>query len=241
MTEQELEKQIAALLAEARHDEPTPPEVLARLEDTLSGLVAERSAQSGARPVTPPDGEHPADPANVVPLRRRWRTALALAAAVAVVAGGVGLLSHRGPRSGSPTAGGAAQSTTHSTHASHPARKPSSGLMIPAPSAAAGARGPTRLTSAGFARQAARLVAGSNQAFAAERPKSAHRPGGSALSVGPMCRRPANLPAHARTVPVTYDGRAALLVIDPAVHGRRQVTVWSCSGARRLDHAVVGR
>lgn len=53
-------------LAEARHTDPVPAEVAARLEMTLAGLVAERGAG-----------------AEVVPLRRRrWPAVLAAAAAV---------------------------------------------------------------------------------------------------------------------------------------------------------------
>ena len=50
---------VRGLLAEARHDGPTPPEVVARLDETLASLRAERvpdqtsEQASGARPATP--------------------------------------------------------------------------------------------------------------------------------------------------------------------------------------------
>ena len=50
---------VRRLLADARHDEPVPPEVAARLDDALAGLRAERAAAT----------------ADVVPLRRRRRAA----------------------------------------------------------------------------------------------------------------------------------------------------------------------
>ena len=34
---------VRRLLADARHDGPTPPEVVARLDETLAALVADRS------------------------------------------------------------------------------------------------------------------------------------------------------------------------------------------------------
>lgn len=66
---------VRRLLAEARHDEPMPADLAARLEDVLAGLVAERE-----------EAEEPA-PATVVPLRRRrrWPQVLVAAAAVSVL------------------------------------------------------------------------------------------------------------------------------------------------------------
>lgn len=76
---------LRALLADARADGPVPADVVARLDETLAALTADRRTQ----PVSD------AAAANVVPLRRRSRLAprlLAAAAAVVVVgAGGVGL------------------------------------------------------------------------------------------------------------------------------------------------------
>ena len=79
---------IRALLAElgsGPDGEPLPPEVAARLDDTLALLVAERSRAGGARP------EDETTAANVVPLRRRWlpRAAVAAAAVIVLGAGGV--------------------------------------------------------------------------------------------------------------------------------------------------------
>ena len=79
---------IRALLAElgsGPDGEPLPPEVAARLDDTLALLVAERGRAGGARP----EDETTAD--NVVPLRRRWlpRAAVAAAAVIVLGAGGV--------------------------------------------------------------------------------------------------------------------------------------------------------
>jgi hypothetical protein len=75
---------VRRLLAEARHDGPTPPEVVARLEATLSSLQAERAA----------DGETAADKAPVIDLgalRRRRLASVGVLAAAAVVVAGVAL------------------------------------------------------------------------------------------------------------------------------------------------------
>ena len=65
---------VRRLLAEARHDEPLPADLAARLDEVLAGLVAGRE-----------EAEEPA-PATVVPLRRRrWPQVLVAAAAVTVL------------------------------------------------------------------------------------------------------------------------------------------------------------
>lgn len=67
---------VRRLLAEARHDGPTPPEVVARLEDTLTSLRAERSEAAGSAPVV-----------DLAARRRRFVGAGVMAAAAVVVAG----------------------------------------------------------------------------------------------------------------------------------------------------------
>lgn len=75
---------VRRLLADARHDGPTPPEVVARLDETLASLVAERSA-----PASAPEAAEAA----VVDLgaRRRRRIGAGVLAAAAVVVAGVAL------------------------------------------------------------------------------------------------------------------------------------------------------
>ena len=78
----EQEARVRALLADLGTPPEAasmPPEVAARLDETLAGLVAERQVVSAK------------SPSNVVPLRRRWasRAAAAAAAVIVVGAGGV--------------------------------------------------------------------------------------------------------------------------------------------------------
>lgn len=76
---------LLAGLGSGRGGETMPAEVVARLDDTLARLVAERDA-------APPDEDQEPDEGrtdNVVPLRRRW-AARAGAAAAAVIVIGVG-------------------------------------------------------------------------------------------------------------------------------------------------------
>ncbi len=82
---------IRALLAElgsGPDGRPMPPEVAARLDDTLARLVAERagSPESGPESAGDPD-EHVSAAGNVVPFRRRWVPRATAAAAAVVILG----------------------------------------------------------------------------------------------------------------------------------------------------------
>lgn len=90
---------VRRLLAESRHDGPTPPEVVARLDEALASLVAQR----GTDPVVS-DEPVPA-PVTDLGARRRRLASVGLLAAAAVVVAGVAL-GQALPRSGDDTAGG---------------------------------------------------------------------------------------------------------------------------------------
>lgn len=88
------EAALRRVLAEAAGPEPLPPYVATRLDDVLTGLVAERSTAPSEAPV--PTVSHPEGHGVVVPLdaaarRRRVRVRVLLGAAAAVVAVGVGV------------------------------------------------------------------------------------------------------------------------------------------------------
>ena len=83
----EHDARIRALLAElgsGPDGEPIPPEVEARLDDTLALLLAQRAGTGSAAA-----DEHGADEStsDVVPLRRRWTPRAAVAAAAVIVLG----------------------------------------------------------------------------------------------------------------------------------------------------------
>jgi hypothetical protein len=96
---------VRRLLADARHDGPTPPEVVARLDDTLAALVADR----GPAPLA---GEEHRPSAPVVDLgaRRRRMAGVGLLAAAAVVVAGVAIGQGLPGMSGSDDAGSTASS-----------------------------------------------------------------------------------------------------------------------------------
>ncbi len=92
---------VRRLLADARHDGSTPPEVVARLDETLAELVADRSTSTPTSiPTSDPTSGPTGDPSAAQPraaavvdlgARRRRLVGTGLLAAAAVVVAGVAL------------------------------------------------------------------------------------------------------------------------------------------------------
>lgn len=100
---------VRRLLADARHDQPAPPEVVARLEETLASLASER-----ADAPQPDDRRGPAPVIDLGARRRRAAGIAALAAAAVVVAGvaiGQGLPRMQGSADSGASAGAGEDST----------------------------------------------------------------------------------------------------------------------------------
>jgi hypothetical protein len=223
------EEQVRALLADLG-PATVPPEVAARLEETLAELVAER-------PVT--------EQAVVVPLRRRWATRAATAAAAVIVigAGGVAVANLGGfggsndnaaGSTDSATAGGGSSSSESlgGTESPAPAKQPdslSNGLpaRLPRVSAASFDTDVTRLLQ--------RRVAAAGDTAAQRKPTQETKQGHlyAASCPGPGAGN------GTTTTPVLYDGTRAVLVIHPVQGDQRLVEAWTCGGERVLDSAKV--
>jgi hypothetical protein len=109
---------VRRLLADARHDGPPPPEVVARLDDTLASLVSERAAGRTAEAATGHDDRSPARVVDLGSRRRRVASLGLLAAASVVVAGvaiGQGLPRSGGDDSSESSAGSASDSSLADT------------------------------------------------------------------------------------------------------------------------------
>lgn len=105
---------VRRLLADARHDAPAPPEVVARLAETLDSLVAERDAApaTGPRPVDVDDSTTTRTaPVVDLAVRRRRRAGVGLLAAAAVVVAGVAI-GQGLPTSGDTASDGGADAST---------------------------------------------------------------------------------------------------------------------------------
>jgi len=248
--------EVRALLADARVTEPVPASVIARLDDTLASLQAERP------------GTVPADPV-VVPLRRRFAPLIVAAAAVVVVAaGGLGIsrLAQDGSGSSNSSADSAAGSASSLASTPPPASgaksaAPSGGVPAPQAPAIAGeeALALPSIRSTEFAQDAAQVMRslaadtatqgqldssqgtqdtnGSLQAppvTASPRRSSAYDSRAVAACAGP------SIP-DAVVVPARLDGSLVALVFRAPTATDQQVDAWSCDGTTLLTSASVPR
>ena len=78
---------VRRLLADARHDGPPPADVVARLDETLASLTAERVSERTVAPATEHDDRSPGRVVDLGSRRRRVASIGLLAAASVVVAG----------------------------------------------------------------------------------------------------------------------------------------------------------
>jgi hypothetical protein len=97
--------EVRRLLADARHTEPMPGDVAARMDDVLTRLGAETAASTA----TPSDPPYEADRVIPIAAHRRRRAAGLLVAAAAVVVGGVVVGPHPSGGGGSGNAASSAQ------------------------------------------------------------------------------------------------------------------------------------
>lgn len=206
------DRAVRRLLAEAGGSVATPPDVVARLDDTLAALVAERADAASTDRAEPGDTG-----AEVVALRRRtrWRTGLLAAAAVVVVGYGVGAQVTGGGLDGADTAGQASVAEDDAG-----AGVAEEGPTLSRESAPQG-DGVVRLRSQKLAQDVARVLEPTVQGEPADR----------APREGPLgsCAPPDLAPGETAR-PASYDGEPAVLVLGPEERGTVVATVYACAG-----------
>jgi len=233
---------IRALLAElgsGPDGEPIPPEVEARLDDTLAMLVAERG-RTGVS--ADQHGDEPATD-NVVPLRQRWLPRAAVAAAAVIVLGtGSVVVANL-----YTTSGTGQHSASDSAGESKVA--PESGSDSGSDSSTGAAALP-ELSASSFANDVAILLEGrasvstpEGEAADEESPRKNRQ---NAKPVPPGALTSQACPGPQVTdgaVPnlVRYDGRPAVLLIHPERAGRQVVEAWNCVGNRKLASTTITR
>lgn len=211
------EAAVRARLAEARHTEPVPADVVTRLDAVLADLTAERRR-------TPPE---PAAPVVHLPSRRRRAVASGLVAAAAVVALGVALPQVLDPGgseeslSAGDSAGDAAvqappgAGSDARSEAGGSADSSAPGEMVEEPGASSERSGstfaaPVALRSDEPLRPAVRALAdGGSTAYDAD--------AGCAPGTG-----------EGERVDATWDGRPAVVVLRPVTDDRQVVDVYVC-------------
>ena len=246
--------EVRALLADARVTEPVPASVIARLDDTLASLRAERP------------GRAPAD-AVVVPLRRRFAPMIVAAAAVVVVAaGGVGI--SRLAQDGSGSSNSSADSAAGSASSLASTPPPESGAKSAAPSAGsvpapqlAGEKALAlpSIRSTEFAQDAAQVMRSLTADTAAQGqldssqgtqdtngslqapPVTASPRRGSAYDTRAVAACTGPSIADTVVVPARLDGSLVALVFRAPTATAQQVEAWSCDGSTLVTSASVPR
>ena len=231
----EQEQRIRALLADlgTSPDAATmPPEVAARLEETLAELVAKH----------PMAAETSSDV--VVPLRRRWAPRAA-AAAAAVIVLGVGGVAAANLLGGSNDSTNSSTADSSSAGGGSTAGESLSGSATPTPKIppaslpnALQARLP-RISAASFDSDVAQLLQRRDAPAGDSAAQRTHQkdPTKSQLYAA-SC--PGPKASNGTTItPVLYDGPPTALVIHPAQGGQQLVEAWTCGGDRELDSAEV--
>lgn len=243
------EREVRRRLAEARHDEPMPDEVAARMDRTLAGLAGERApegAGGGAGSVSQDPAQDPAqepvqepvqDPAVVaLASRRRRRVVGLLSAAAAVLVVGVGVNQVLGPsRDGGGAASSADAGASSAEAGDGDAVKargqqdaPSDTTSLAVPATGFALDSPVRVRADHFSADVARA----RHLAARAHGWHGHDDGRvGAGGAGPddepyVCPR-----AHwgrGTRVPVLYDGRAAVLLLRPSDGDTQVVDLFGC-------------
>ncbi|RYP83788.1 hypothetical protein EKO23_17960 [Nocardioides guangzhouensis] len=217
------------MLAEARHDQPVPPEVVARLDAVLaelgSGVAAEAPATSD---------EATGEPA-VVPLRpreqdseerrlhRRFSRVLLAAAAVLAIGYGATQVLPNVTQSGSGDSGSASTADSAETPQAP---------EVAGGDAGARAETPTPVTDLGIAGLRPIDPGALDRDLAMLRRESARSEQFAGNRGTDMVRcGPADPVPGARYVGAAYDGRPALVVYHPVRNGRQTVELYLCDTA----------
>lgn len=195
------EDQVRRLLADARHEEPVPADVAARLD----GVLADLRAESRRTPV-----------ADDLAARRRRRTARnLLVAAAAVVVAGVGISQVDLGSSGDDSAGSTSADAPESSALRSDAGAQNE-LAAPHPR-------PLVLRSEDFDRQVRRLRPG---ATLDPLPESLTDSSAGDLAGADWCDDPAW--GGGERLPVRYDGMRGVLVLRTPVDGSRVADLYLC-------------
>jgi hypothetical protein len=211
-----------------------PQDVVDRLDDVLSELVADRAGRAGSTTTAGPPSDAPAEQDELASHRhRRWPNVLVAAAAVAVIAAAGGAVATRGFGGGGAESGSAASSADR-------VASESAGIAAPTPASPSGSPPATSLRGSGktagvlvpalssrtLARDVRRVVAAGPKAYLAPQGTTRDLPA-LPRPDGALCGRP-DAPGGADLVAVRLDGKPATLLLGPVKNGVRVARVYSC-------------
>jgi hypothetical protein len=210
------QEEVRRLLAEARHVDPMPDDVVDRLDRVLAGLATESGDDRVAAPA-----------ASVVSLasRRRHRAKTALVAAAAVVAVGIGL----GQVIGDGVGGGGGADSTAASSAQE--RESSADLDARADSEYLVVTEPLPVRPEHFSSDVRRIRGGLRSLVTDQTSKSP-----PALSSSPSedyaCAAASSGPGA--LVPVRYGSRRGVLLFEPVRGDSQVVELFACGNAEAL-------
>ena len=236
MTPEQEEQVRRALAAVARAEEGPesqvmPPDVVDRLDDVLSELVADRAGHAGSATSAGLAADASPEQDELAARRhRRWPNVLVAAAAVAVIAAAGGAVATRGFGGGGAESGSAASSADRVT-------SESAGIAAPTPSAsppATSLRGSGKTPGVPLPTLSSRTLADDVRQLVAAGPETYLAPQRTVRDLpalprpdGARCGRP-DVPRGADVVAVHLDGKPATLVIGPVKDGVRVARMYSC-------------
>jgi len=206
---------IQRLLADARHTEPMPAHVVARLDGVLADEHARRTEQ------------RPAAVIDLASRRRRTAASLLVAAAAVVVAGvGLGQILPNGGSGDAGSAGGSADTAVQEQEAgggaaAEPSSDSKAQTVAPGPEAPAdkGLRiGEVHISSAHFGAD----VRAARTALEAAQPDAVAEFG------APLSTCASGISGEGTVVAATYDGAAAALVLRPPAGDVQVVDLYLC-------------
>jgi len=239
----EEEDEVSRLLAEMGGPAEPPPEIVARLDDVLAGLVAERGSAPVASTVAEPAGSSatPAISLDAERRRRRWPQALLAAAAVVVAGYGVGAAliddltsgggddaaTSAGAGADAEAGGSSAESQSAGGGAGEGGAAGDAGVPAPANASVLGG-GPPQLDPDRLAQDVAGVLAkDAERARPGKRSTYVLRDPVDGALLG--CLPPSLGPDDAWYL-VRYDGRRAALVAAPPEGGTVRASVVGCDG-----------
>jgi hypothetical protein len=221
---------VRRLLAEARHSEPMPADVAARMDAVLADLSSAADDPAPAVPEQTP---------GVVSLagHRRRRAAGLLVAAAAIVVGGVTVAQHL-PSRGSGSQGASAASGQDSS-----AEFDRGSGSTPAPRASSTAPAPQDLAGSAATVRRGRVVVRPQHftadALAARRLVTAASPGRSTRNLARIPSRCVDAPGDSTVVRATYQRAPAALVFHRPVSSSQVVDLFVCGSPRPVRSATL--
>jgi hypothetical protein len=221
---------VRALLASARHTDPAPPDVVARLEATLASLRDERRAELETRA-----------PVVTLASRRRRTAATFVLAAAAVVVAGVGITQVLPSGTGDDSAGSSAESATSGDDQLSTTDSGRAFGAEEAPEDSSGKQGDTDMRGqetapAPTSGALADLSSLSSDAALKAQVRALRRgTAPSAYTADPTCSLPDV--GAGRLVSVTFDGLPGAVVFRDPVGGTQLVDVFLC-GDRAVQRSL---